>query len=183
MKARMNNANSWRSKPRPKQILAIPEALNKLAKLRSAGVVSSGTPSSKSCDPVAPSSKPIGPAAEIASDNSSKAESNWDAERTCSKPYNRANFNKTLRLRTKARAFGMVGALGIGDTSPTCNRLRVVLSVLGLLASEMVRPYYRCEPDTFEGWQVGDVHPSPNGRYVAFSSWTYIGNIRLMGNF
>ena len=62
---------------------------------------------------MAPSSSPVGPAAEIASLNSSSAESNWAAERTCSNPYNRANFNKTLRLRTKARAFGMVVSLGI----------------------------------------------------------------------
>src|SRR5271155_1420374 len=106
MKARINCANSCRSSPRPKQMLAIPEALNKLAKLRSAGVVSSGTPSSKSCDPVAPSSKPAGPAAEMASVSSSRAESNWEAERTCSSPYRRGGVKKKKKIKKEKQAGG-----------------------------------------------------------------------------
>ena len=44
-------------------MLATPAAFSRSAKLRSAWVDSSGTPSSRSCEPEAPSSSPPGPAA------------------------------------------------------------------------------------------------------------------------
>jgi hypothetical protein len=66
-------------------MLARPAAESNWAKLRSAGVASMGTPSSKSCDPVALSNRPDSLVTGIAACNSFQAVLNCSAVRVWSK--------------------------------------------------------------------------------------------------
>jgi hypothetical protein len=87
-----------------KWMLAIPELVSNCAKLFSAAAAPNGTPSSKIWLPEAPSSSPVSPLSSNAARNSFQVVSNCPAVRACPNSYNRANFNKMLRLRTNARA-------------------------------------------------------------------------------
>src|SRR5260370_39098119 len=92
-------------------MLARPAADRDSAKLRSAAAPSIGHPSSRSCDPRTHSSSPASFLMEVAACSSLQAVSNWALVRALSKPYNRANFNRMLRLRTNARAAECLGSV------------------------------------------------------------------------
>ena len=93
--------------------LASPAEESSCANCFSAGAPSSGTPSSKSCAPVAPNNSPDSDPSGMAMRNSFHATCNCSIVRVWSYPYNRANFNKILRLRTNARPAVALGSVFI----------------------------------------------------------------------
>src|SRR5229473_3126368 len=93
-------------------MLAMPEVESRLAKLRSPAAEPSGTPSRRSWLPEAPRRMPVSLFSGKAVRSSRQAVSNCAVDRAWPNSYNRANFNRMLRLRTKARAAGaLVSAL------------------------------------------------------------------------
>ena len=122
-------------------MLATFASVSKSANLRSAGVDSRGTPSSKSCDPDAPSRRPLSPDANTAASSSFHADLNCSTERVCSNPYRREYLSSTLRLRTNVRAPGRVesGTVNSRDSGAICLVSR--RSVLERTIWEMVQTY------------------------------------------
>jgi hypothetical protein len=99
-------------------MLAIPEDVSSCAKLRSPAAVPSGTPSSRIWLPDAPNNRPVSPLSFRDCRSSFQVVSNCAAVRTCPNSYNRANFNRMFRLRTKPRAVDRVSPFIFPRISP-----------------------------------------------------------------
>jgi len=93
--------------------LAKPAAQSSCANCFSAGDPSRGTPSSKSCEFVAPSNRPPSDPKGIAVRSSCQAILSCSLVRVCSYPYKRANFRRMFRLLTKARPAADFGSVFI----------------------------------------------------------------------
>ena len=109
-KARTNRPISSSVREAKNCTLATPAAESNCANCFSAGEPSRGTPSSKSCEFVAPSNSPESVPMGMAVRNSCQAIWSCSMVRACSWPYKRANFNSMLRLLTKARPAALLGS-------------------------------------------------------------------------